>query len=189
LRVGDRGGSGGIGGRVASNGWRLFLLALMTQAALGEEMHAPCHVMFTPVVRVLAHFLGLLVTVLGSDLLPSFVLLLPGLVTPVLLVPHLLGVIVEGIFKGLVGLEMFFEGIDLGGHGNNLLVIGRFGTPLPLHPEPIILAQGRGHEGLVSEIDELAVKVVIIEAPDVRLEVVAGDGMIGFKQEPDTTSL
>ena len=139
----------------------------MTQAALGGEMHAPCHVMFTPVVSVLAHFLGLLVTVLGKDLLPSFVLLLPGLVTPVLLVPRLLGVIIEGVFEILVGLEMSFEGVDLGGHGNNLLVVRRFGAPLPLHPEPIIFAQGGGHESLVSEIDELAVKVVIVVAPDV----------------------
>ncbi len=33
-------------------------------------------------------------------------------------------------------------------------------------PEPIILAQGRCHEGLVSEIDELAVKVVVVVVPD-----------------------
>jgi hypothetical protein len=33
-------------------------------------MHAPRHVMFTLVERVLAHLLGLLVTVLGRDLLP-----------------------------------------------------------------------------------------------------------------------
>ncbi len=74
-------------------------------------MHAPCHVMFTPVEPVLAHFLGLLVTVLGRDLLPSLVHLLPGLVTPVLLVPRLL-VIVEGVFEILVSLKMPFEGID-----------------------------------------------------------------------------
>jgi hypothetical protein len=40
-------------------------------------MHAPRHVMFTPVERVLAHLLGLLVTILGRDLLPRLVLLLP----------------------------------------------------------------------------------------------------------------
>ncbi len=44
-------------------------------------MHALRHVMFTPVERVLAHFLGLLVvTILGRDLLPHLVLLLPSLV-------------------------------------------------------------------------------------------------------------
>jgi hypothetical protein len=127
----------------------------MAQAALGGEMHAPRHVMFTPVERVLAHFLGLLVTVLGWDLLPRLVLLLPGLVTPDL-VPSLL-VIVEI----LVGLKMPF------GHGNNLFVIRRFGAPLFSLTEPIILAQGGCHEGLVSEIDELAVKVVIVVVLDV----------------------
>jgi hypothetical protein len=34
-------------------------LALLAQAALRGEMHAPCHVVFKPVVRVLAHLLGL----------------------------------------------------------------------------------------------------------------------------------
>ena len=68
-------------------------------------MHAPRHVMFTPVERVLAQLLGFLVTVLGRDLLPCLVLLLPGLITPVLLVPRL-RVIVEGVFESLVGFEM-----------------------------------------------------------------------------------
>jgi hypothetical protein len=131
----------------------------MAQAALGGEMHAPRHVMFTPVERVLAHFLGLLVTVLGRDLLPRLVLLLPGLVAPDL-VPSLL-VIVEGVFEILVSLKMPF------GHGKNLFVVRRFGAPLSSLTEPIILAQGGCHEGLVSEIDELAVKVVIVVVLDV----------------------
>ncbi len=92
-------------------------------------MHAPCHVVFTPMVRVLAHLLGLLVAVLWGDLLPHLVLLLPILIALVLLVPGLL-VIVEGVFKMLVHLEMPFESIELGVHGNNLLVIWGFGTPL-----------------------------------------------------------
>ncbi len=161
MRVGDRGGSSGIGGGVASNDWRLLLLALIAQAALGGEMHAPRHVMFTPVERVLAHLLGLLVvTILGRDLLPHLVLLLPGLVAPVYLAPSLL-VIVEGVFEIIVGLKKPF------GHGNNLFVVRRFEVPLSSLTEPIILAQGGCHEGLVSEIDELAVKVVIVVAPDV----------------------
>jgi hypothetical protein len=73
----------------------------------------------------------------------------------------------------------------LSSHGNNLLVVRRFGAPLPLLPEPIILAQSRGHEGFVSEIDELAVKVVVVVVPNVHLEVVAGDDVIGFKKEPN----
>ncbi len=158
--TGDRGGSSSIGSGVASNGWRLFLLALIAQAALGGEMHAPCHVMFTPVERVLAHLLGLLVTILGRDLLPHLVLLLPGLVAPVYLAPSLL-VIVAGFFEVLVGLKMPF------GHGNNLFFVRRIDAPLSSLTEPIILAQGKCHEGLVSAIDELAVKVVIIVAPDV----------------------
>ncbi len=119
-------------------------------------MHAPRQVMFTPVDRVLAHLLGLLVvTVLGRDLLPRLVLLLPGLVAPVYLVQSLL-VIVEGIYEILVGLKMPF------GYGDNLFVVRRFGAPLYSLPEPIILAQCGCHEGLVSEIDELAVKEVIV---------------------------
>ncbi len=94
-------------------------------------------------------------------------------------------VIFEGVFEILVGLKMPFEGVDLGSHGKNLLVVRRFCAPLPLLPEPIILAQGGGHEGLVSEIDELAVKVVDVVAPDVCLEVVAGDDVIGFEEEPN----
>ncbi len=124
-------------------------------------MHAPRHVMFTPVELVLAHLLGLLVvTILGRDLLPHLVLLLPGLVAPVYLAPSLL-VIVEGVFEILVGLKKPF------GHGNNLFVVRRFDTPLSSLTEPIILAQGGCHDGLVSEIDEIAVKVVIVVAPDV----------------------
>ena len=161
MRVDNRGGSSGIGGRVASNGWRLLLLVLIARAALGGEMHAPRHVMFTPVELVLAHLLGLLVvTVLGRDLLPCLVLLLPDLVAPVYLVPSLL-VIIEGVFEILVGLKAPFS------HGNNLFTVRRFGAPLSSLPEPIILAQGGCHEGLVSEIDVLAVKVVVVVAPDV----------------------
>jgi hypothetical protein len=128
--------------------WRLLLLALLAQAALGGEMHAPHHVVLTPMVRVLAHLLGLLVAVLQGNLLPHLALLLPVLIALVLLVPGLL-VIVESVFEMLVHLEMPFESIELGGHGNNLLVVWGFGTPLSLLPEPIILAHGGGHQGLM----------------------------------------
>jgi len=87
---------------------RLLLLTLIAQTALGGEMHAPRHVMFTPVERVLAHLLGLLVTVLGRDLPPCLVHLLPGLIAPVLFVPHLL-VIVEGDFGSSATSEGFNE--------------------------------------------------------------------------------
>jgi len=147
-------------------------------------MHAPCHVIFTPVEHVLALLLGFLITVLGRDLLPCLVLLLPGLIAPVLLVLRCL-VIVEGIFERLVSFEMPFEGFKLGGHGNNLLVIRIFGAPLSLLSEPIILAHGGGHEGFVGETDELAVKVVIVVVLDLRLEVVATNAMIGFEEEPN----
>ena len=46
-------------------------------------------------------------------------------------------------------------------------VVRRFGAPLSSLTEPIILVQGGCHEGLVSEINELAVKVVIVVALDV----------------------
>jgi hypothetical protein len=75
--------------------------------------------------------------------------------------------------------------IEFGGHGNNLLVVWGFGTPLSLLPEPIILAHGGGHHGLMREIDELAIKVVFLLVPDVRLEVVAGEDVIGIKEAPN----
>jgi hypothetical protein len=40
----------------------------------------PCHIMLTPMVRVLVHFLGLLLAILGWDLLPRLILLLSDLV-------------------------------------------------------------------------------------------------------------
>jgi hypothetical protein len=37
----------------------------------------------------------------------------------------------------------------------------------------------------MSEIDELSIKVVIVVVPDVHLEVVAGDNVIGIEEEPN----
>ena len=112
--VDNRDGSSGIGGGVASNGWQLLLLVLIAQATLGGEMHAPRHVMFTPVERMLAHLLGLLVTVLGRDLCPRLVLLLPE-------GGDLLGICIP-FHHGSARSEGFNENYHLG--GSHLKTIG-----------------------------------------------------------------
>jgi hypothetical protein len=111
-------------------------------------MHAPSHVVHAPMVTVFAHLLGFLVAILWRDLLPCLILLLPVLVTPVLLVACLL-VVVEGIFKMFVSLEVSLESFDLGGHGNDLLVVKRPGASLSLLLEVIELAHGIGHESFI----------------------------------------
>ena len=140
LRVGNGGGGCSDGCGVGHDGCLLY--ALQAKAALGGKMHAPSHVVHAPMVSMFAHLLGFLVAVLGRDLLPRLILLLPVLVTPVLLVVRLL-VVVEGIFEMFVGLEVFLESFNLGGYGNDLLVVGRPGAPLSLLLEVTELAHGK----------------------------------------------
>ena len=56
--------------------------------------------MLSPMVCVLAHFLGLLLAILGWDLLPRLVLLLSNLVRSVLLVFGLLTTIASPLLNG-----------------------------------------------------------------------------------------
>ncbi len=84
-----------------------------------------------------------------------------------------------------VGLELSFEDFDLGGHGDNFLVVGGFGTPLSLLVEPIVLTHGKGHETFADDSGEVAIKVVVEVALDVRFEVVARNNMIGIEEETD----
>ncbi len=94
MRVHDGCSGSGIGGGVGNNCGRfLLLLALHAEAAFSGQMHAPHNVMHAPMVRMLAHFFGFLVAVLGRDFFPHLILLLPVLVTPVLLVARLLVVV------------------------------------------------------------------------------------------------
>ena len=64
----------------------LFFLVLFAQQAVGGLVCRPCHVMFTLVVSVFAHFLLTLLTVLWWLFLPGFILLLLPLVASNLLV-------------------------------------------------------------------------------------------------------
>ncbi len=84
-----------------------------------------------------------------------------------------------------VGLELSFEDFDLGGHGDNFLVIGGFGTPLSLLVEPIVLAHGKGHDRFVGDSGKVAIKVVVVVALDVCFEVVARNNVIGIEEETD----
>ena len=73
----------------------------------------------------------------------------------------------------------------MGGHVDNLLVVRGFGTPLSLLLELIIHAHGGGQMGLISDMNKVAIEVVIIVAPDECLEVEAGENLKGFEEEPD----
>jgi hypothetical protein len=88
---------------------------LLAQEVVSELMHGPRHVVFTPVVSVLAHFFHALLTVLWQLFLPGFILLLFPLVASVLLV--LLLVLLVALFLSFicnsaefgVQLELAFE--------------------------------------------------------------------------------
>ncbi len=65
----------------------LIFLVLFAQEAVSELVHGPCHVVFTLVVRVFAHFFLAFLTVLRRLFLPGFILLLFPSVVSILLVP------------------------------------------------------------------------------------------------------
>jgi hypothetical protein len=62
------------------------LLALFAQEAVGKLVHGPGHVVFAPVVSVLAHLSLALFTILRWLFLVGFILLLFPLVVSILLV-------------------------------------------------------------------------------------------------------
>ncbi len=64
----------------------LFFLVLFAQQAVSGLVYRPCHVVFTPVVSILADFFLVLLTVLWWLFLPGFILLLFPSVVRVLLV-------------------------------------------------------------------------------------------------------
>jgi hypothetical protein len=107
----------------------LVFLVLLAQEAVGGLVYRPCHVVFTPVVSVLAHFFLVLLTVLWWLFLPGFILLLFPLVVNFLLV--FLLVLLVALFLSLICNSAEF-GVQLGlalecvkgsGHRNNLLVV------------------------------------------------------------------
>jgi hypothetical protein len=176
------GGGHGIGGRVGidSHHWLglLLFLVLFAKAAFGGRVDGPRHVVHTPMVSVLSDFLGVFLSILGRHLLPCFVLFLTNLVRCVLLVLLLLSslfLLVNELAELIIKLEVAFESADDGRHGHDLLVVGQLGASLAFHFQVVVLAHGASHEVLVSDQGEFAVKVVLVLALDVLLEVVAGN--------------
>jgi hypothetical protein len=197
VRVNHQSSSGGIRGGVCSVGWLcllLFLLLLFAQATFRWLVRAPCHMMLTPMLSVLAHLLTFLVSILGRDLFPCLVLFLLFLFSRFLLVLCLLiatfslsfalAFAFDNISELVIRTEMSLESIELSQHGHNLLVTRRFGSPSSLSLQIVALAGGKGHEGFMGDFSELPIKPVIMVVADELLEVVAGDGTVGIKQEP-----
>jgi hypothetical protein len=181
MRINLSGGGHGIGGRVGTDGCRwlglLLFLVLFAEAAFGGRVDGPRHVVHTPMVSVLSNFLGMFLSILGRHLLPCFALFLTDLVRCVLLVLLRLSslfLLVNELAELIIKLEVAFESTDGGQHGHDLLVVGQLGTPLAFHFQVVILAHGASHEVLVGDRGEFAVKVVLVLALDVLLEVVAG---------------
>ncbi len=111
--------------------------------------------MLAPVVSVLVHFFLVLHTILLWLFLPGFILLLFPTVVSILLVLLLLVLVVPlfllFICNGteiVVQLELVFERIEGGGHGNNLLIVWGFGSPESFGLQPVKLALRQCHEGL-----------------------------------------
>jgi hypothetical protein len=113
----------------------LFFLVLFAQQAVGGLVYRPCHAVFTPVVRLLAHFFLALLTILWRLFLPGFILLLfPPLVSIllILLLVPLVALFLSFICNSAefgVQLELALERVKGGSHCNNLLIIWGFGSP------------------------------------------------------------
>ncbi len=146
---------------------------LLAQEEVGGLVHSPCHVMFTPVVSVFAHFFLALLTILWRLFLPGIILLLFPSVVSILLL--LLLVLLVALFLSFicncaefgVQVELAFEHIKGGGHRNNLLVIWGFGSPESFGLQPVGLALCWGHGGLVSDGGKFTVKVIFVLLADV----------------------
>jgi hypothetical protein len=164
---------------------------LLAQEVVGGVVHGPRHVVLTPVVRVFGHFFLALLTILWRLFLPGFILLLFLLVVSILLV--LLLVLLVVLFLSFicnsdefgVQLELTFERIKGGSHRNNLLVDWKFSSPEYFGLQPVELAFCGHHEGLVIDGGEFTVKVILMLLANVRLEVVAGNQKVSFKQDAD----
>ncbi len=160
------------------------ILVLWVEPAVLRLVGHPCHVMLAPLEGKSAHLVCLWVTVFGWHLLPFLVFLLESLVGSILLVLRFLiflvitlvvlflVVLCNGTELG-VELELALEGVDLGHHGHNLFVIGRFGSPLASSLEVIQVRLGRGHKGFVGNGKRPIEKVVVLLL-HVGFEVVAG---------------
>ncbi len=114
MRVDLRGSGRGIGGGVGTNssqrlGLILLFFVLLAKAAFSWQVDGPGRVVLAPVVSVFSYVLGLLFTVLGRHLLPSFILFLIHLVGRILLVFLLapfLFLLVDKLAKLLIELQL-----------------------------------------------------------------------------------
>ncbi len=131
-------------------------------------------------------------TILWQIFLPSLILFLLTSVERILLVLLLLALVVALLVSFVhneaelgVQFELPFKRVKDGGHCNNLFVVWGLGSPESLCLEPVVLAAGGGHEGLVGDDCELAIKVILVLTADVCLEVVAGDHKVSLKKDAD----
>jgi hypothetical protein len=79
-----------------------------------------------------------------------------------------------------VKLKLALEGVDLGCHGHNLFVVGRFGSPLTRIFEIVEVGLCIGHENFVGQ-GELPVEVAIMLLLHIGIEVVAGNDQVGVE--------
>ncbi len=77
---------------------------------------------------------------------------------------------------------MALERVKGGCHRNNLLVVWGFGSPESFGLQPIELAFCGHHEGLVSDVGEFTVKLILMQLADIQLEVVAWNHEVSIEQ-------
>jgi hypothetical protein len=119
-------------------------------------------------VRTLVVHPLLLLTFLGRNLLPSLIFLLLHAIRCVLLAPCLLTLlwlaVVLASCSSKLGrkLELPLQGIEGSGHGDDLVIVRRFGSPGALGAKVVEFGLGHSHEGLVSQGYKLPVEVVLM---------------------------
>jgi hypothetical protein len=168
----------------------LFFVVLFAQESVSRLVDSPRHVVLTPMVHVLANLFLMFFTVLWWLFLPSLILFLLTLVRCILLVFLLLALVVALLVSSVcngaelrVQLELALEHVEGSGHCHNLLVVWGLGLAESFCLEPVKFALGGGHEGLVGDGDEFAIKVILMLMADVRFEVVAGDHKVSLKKD------
>ncbi len=92
-------------------------------------------------------------------------------------------VLLSNLSQFRIELELALEGLDLGGHGHDLLIVRGLGPPLFLADKPIIFGLGHFEQRFMVSEHKLAIEVVIVLATDVGLEVVAGYDLVCIKKD------
>jgi hypothetical protein len=82
-------------------------------------------------------------------------------------------------------LELPLQAIDGRGHGNDLVITRRSGSPSAFCTKVIELGLCHSHKGLVGEGCEFPVEVVLVHPVDLTLEMVARDNLIGQEEDPN----